>query len=728
MASTKGVSGRATDEEHISNSNYNVDYIIHYKIPKDERAEAEAGYVQLIEALTSVGLASEVRPGDDTSILVFVKMASEALLREQVFRARLQDWLHGVRTAGPGADLSRALMEEPVSEAERLRLIYMTITKPRNEGGAGITPKSGPWKYVDSVFPLHDRHFNREWIRKLSTKYLLEQADLDEIRNKFGENVALYFAFVQSYFRFLVFPAAFGFGAWLLLGRFSFLYALASCLWSVVFFEFWKKKEVDLAVQWGVRGASKIQLPRPQFQFDHETEDVVTGEPVKVYSPFKRLKTQLLQIPFTVACVVVLGGFIVVCNSLEVFINEVYDGPFKTYLPFLPTVLLVTILPAFSSVLTGFARKLTDMENYETVDAHHAAMVQKEFVLNFITSYMPLAFTAFVYIPFGHVLTPYLDFWTRVAQGLTFGEKKLSIQEFRINTSRITNQMFYFTVTAQIVNFSTEVIVPYLKRKVTTKVKENGIVGRSAEIAANDAPEEADFLRKVRRETELEMYDVTTDYREMVIQFGYLSLYSVAWPLAGCSFLINNWVELRSDALKIAAGSRRPIPWRADSIGPWLNALGFLSWLGSLTSSAIVFLCRGDSDGTKGAASNIQTWGFLLTILLAEHFYLLVQIAVRFLMDKIDSPGLQRERKERFNMKKRLLVENLGENAAFRSAAPGIELSEKLTRTALREESEHADHASAENMFWQRQQGMAETIQAGRTIISQIDAVSRKQE
>jgi len=172
----------------------------------------------------------------------------------------------------------------------------------------------------------------------------------------------------------------------------------------------------------------------------------------------------------------------------------------------------------------------------------------------------------------------------------------------------------------------------------------------------------------------------------------------VAWPLAGCSFLINNWVELRSDALKIAAGSRRPIPWRADSIGPWLNALGFLSWLGSLTSSAIVFLCRGDSDGTKGAASNIQTWGFLLTILLAEHFYLVVQIAVRFLMDKIDSPGLQRERKERFNMKKRLLVENLGEKAAFRSAAPGIELSEKLTRTALREESEHADHASAENM------------------------------
>lgn len=34
----------------------------------------------------------------------------------------------------------------------------------------------------------------------------------------------------------------------------------------------------------------------------------------------------------------------------------------------MPTVLLVTILPAFSAVLTRFAKKLTDMENYETED------------------------------------------------------------------------------------------------------------------------------------------------------------------------------------------------------------------------------------------------------------------------------------------------------------------------------------------------------------------------
>jgi hypothetical protein len=152
--------------------------------------------------------------------------------------------------------------------------------------------------------------------------------------------------------------------------------------------------------------------------------------------------------------------------------------------------------------------------------AHHAALVQKEFVLNFITSYMPLAF----------LLTPYLHIWGKLAQGLTFGQKELSVQEFQINPARITGQMFYCTVTAQIVNFATEAIVPYVKHKVMTQAKEQGILGKAAKVGANDAKEEAAFLRRVRRETELEIYDVTTDYREMVIQFGKFKMSDVAEP------------------------------------------------------------------------------------------------------------------------------------------------------------------------------------------------------
>ena len=288
--------------------------------------------MQLIEALSEVGLTTEVRSGGKDSLLIFTKIVSDQLLMSQVYRYRVQDWLYGIRISTPSKDLKEYFKDEPVTEAERLRLVYLLITKPRNEAGAGITPKVGHWKFVDSIFPLHNHAFNKSWIKQWSTKYFLDEQDIDQIRDKFGEKVAFYFAFLQSYSRFLLFPASFGLGAWLLLGQFSWLYAIINSLWSVVFFEYWKVKEIDLAVQWGVRGVSKIQRPRPQFLFDREAQDPITGEIVKVYSPFKRLAHQLLQLPFAVACILVLGGLIASCFAIEIFISEVYTGPFKQYL------------------------------------------------------------------------------------------------------------------------------------------------------------------------------------------------------------------------------------------------------------------------------------------------------------------------------------------------------------------------------------------------------------
>jgi hypothetical protein len=80
--------------------------------------------------------------------------------------------------------------------------------------------------------------------------------------------------------------------------------------------------------------------------------------------------------------------------------------------------------------------------------------------------------------------------------------------------------MFYFTVTAQIVNFATEVVVPYLKREAFQKAKQL----KSQPKIQDDHEEEAAFLERVRKETTLAMYDVSGDYREMVMQFGKLTL------------------------------------------------------------------------------------------------------------------------------------------------------------------------------------------------------------
>lgn len=244
----------------------------------------------------------------------------------------MQDWLYGVRITAPEKDVNKFFEKEPVSEAERLRVVYLLLTLPKNDGGAGITPRKGQWKHVDSIFPLHNHAFNRQWIKQWSSKSALKEEDISEIRDKFGEKIAFYFAFLQSYFSFLVFPAAFGFGAWLILGQYSWFYALVNSLWSVVFFEYWKKKEVDLAVQWGVRGVSRIQHPRTSYKWDHEAVDPITREPIKVYPARKRLQTQLLQVPFALVCLLILGALYVFCFSIEIFLGEIYNGPLKAYL------------------------------------------------------------------------------------------------------------------------------------------------------------------------------------------------------------------------------------------------------------------------------------------------------------------------------------------------------------------------------------------------------------
>lgn len=615
---------------------------------------------------------------------------------------------------------------EPLYEAERLRLIYQLITNPVSEGGAGITPKKGEWENIESIFALHDHQYNKEWIKRWSTQYLLKPEDLDEIRNRLGEKIAYYFAFTQSYFTFLAAPAAFGLGAWLVLGSFSWIYAVLGCLWCVVFVEYWKHQEADLAVRWGVRGVSALDTKRLDFTHEQETTDPVTGEKMQIFPATKRLQRQLLQIPFAFAAALVLGSLIAVSFGIEIFISEVYDGPFKSVLVFLPTGILTTGLPILTGIFTNFATRLTDFENYETESAYETAMTRKIFVLNFITSYLPIFLTAFVYVPFGSLIVPYLDIFSLTVRPFAENEKQLqtppSSSHFQINPDRLRKQVIYFAVTAQIVNFGMEVIVPYLKRQGFIKYKEmqssraQKAGGAAPPPSETDIPEEKDFLARVRSESELDVYDVTTDLREMIVQFGYLALFSVVWPLTPVSFLINNWIELRADAVKICVEMQRPTPWRADTIGPWLDSLGFLSWLGSITTAALVYMFSNNGLGPDGTPASIKAWGVLLSIFFSEHLYLTVRWGVRLAISKIDSPGRQKERRERYLVRQQYFKESLDQTSQLPVMG---EKGEQITRTSLEEEARQGSlhTATPVERFWNRQRNWSETAQIGKDLI-----------
>ena len=244
--------------------------------------------------------------------------------------------------------------------------------------------------------------------------------------------------------------------------------------------------------------------------------------------------------------------------------------------------------------------------------------------------------------------------------------------------------------------------------------------GTSPAPSINDPPEDAAFLKRVREEADLAVYDVTADLREMVLQFGYLSLFSVVWPLTGVSFLINDWLELRADAIKICVEMQRPTPWRADTIGPWLDSLSFLTWLGSITTAALVYLFSNDGLGPDGTPSSICAWALLLTIFLSEHVFFVVRFGIRIAISKLSSPGLQKEHRERFLIRKQYFEENLQD---LQKLPKMKEIGEEITRESLEEDARKSSlrESTVEERFWGRQRGWKETASVGKDLIQRAE-------
>ena len=61
-----------------------------------------------------------------------------------------------------------------------------------------------------------------------------------------------------------------------------------------------------------------------------------------------------------------------------------------------------------------------------------------------------------------------------------------------------------------------------------------------------------------------------------VIQYGFVTIFVAAFPLAPLFALLNNWVEIRLDAHKFVVVFRRPVSERAQDIGKTILLSGRL--------------------------------------------------------------------------------------------------------------------------------------------------------
>jgi len=63
--------------------------------------------------------------------------------------------------------------------------------------------------------------------------------------------------------------------------------------------------------------------------------------------------------------------------------------------------------------------------------------------------------------------------------------------------------------------------------------------------------------------------DLYDDYLEIVVQFGYIIFLSTLFPLAAFFSLLNNLLEIRTDAFKLCMIYQRPFSQRVKDIGHW---------------------------------------------------------------------------------------------------------------------------------------------------------------
>ncbi|KAH8657984.1 calcium-activated chloride channel-domain-containing protein [Xylariales sp. PMI_506] len=646
---------------YSSLTSYRDSYVIHYDFEDLDADTAVAEFQQLYHDLAGVGLEIDVRAGDGYSLLVFAR-APEGLLASTVHKSRVKDWLFGITASQPPVDATDEVVDSAF-EAEELLALYHLVSWSKADGGAAITPEFGMWKNVRSIFPIHNDATNTALLSHLSKRLYLTYEDLDRIRDLFGVKVGFYFAFMQTYLLFLCFPATIGVYAWFFLPKYSPWYALVMLVGCTTFVEYWRLQQTDLSIRWSVRGVRHAKVNRAQFQYEKITKDAA-GRDVHHFPKWKSICRQLLEVPFFLGALLSLGLVITIVFFVEILIMEIYEGAYKQILTYLPTILLAVCIPYINSSLENMATWLAEYENHRTEDNYEISLGRKMFALRFIGSYLPIFLSAFVYIPFGDHITPYIGTFLRplfISKGSLDWEQR----PFHRDPDRLRNEVIALTVTGQLADMIEEMIVPYVTqqarswyRSYQTKKMQKDMFKK---IGRTETGEERMFVKNVQRQANLPSYNVYDDISEMVIQFGYLAMFSPVWPLVSVGFLINNWIELRSDFLKICIEHQRPHAVRAEGIGPWIDCLDILTLLGSISTGAIVHMFGAGFDDIEGPVGHLfgqlstafPWWSLPVTIFASEHIFLVMRSLVKFLLRQVGSRQVRRERDERFASRKR---------------------------------------------------------------------------
>uniref|UniRef100_A0A671RNY4 Anoctamin n=1 Tax=Sinocyclocheilus anshuiensis TaxID=1608454 RepID=A0A671RNY4_9TELE len=445
---------------------------------------------------------------------------------------------------------------------------------------------------LTATFPLHE-----------------EYQPLDHIREYFGEKIALYFAWLGFYTGWLL-PAAvvgliiFLFGIWLMVTDVAaeelctsgdtfvmcplcnicsywnlssicllfdnggtVFFSIFMSLWAVTFLEYWKRTKFTALAPMTVRNPVTGAEDNPQnFKI------------IIIMIQFYSLCLQIAIVLIFLIAIILYRTILSIIiyrsqNAFFVFSAGRIASLTGSMLNLL-VILLLSRLYTYNNLQQQRIVHFLLLEMHHTKTKYEDAFILKVFIFQFVNFYSSPVYIAF----FKGRFVGYPGNYNTL----------LGIRNEDCGASgcliELAQELLVIMVGKQVISNIQEFVLPKLKtwwhrRKLKPAPSQEVI--NEPDSKPELSPWEANYQLLVCEG----LFD---EYLEMVLQFGFITIFVAACPLAPLFALINNWVEVRLDAQKFVCEYRRPVVERAQDIGIWLTILKFISYLAVISNAFLI--------------------------------------------------------------------------------------------------------------------------------------------
>ncbi|KAM6291808.1 anoctamin-6 isoform 1-T1 [Porphyrio hochstetteri] len=502
-----------------------------------------------------------------------------------------------------------------------------------------------------AAFPLHDSSFRhmstdpncpseryllyREWAHP---KNIFKLQPLDFIRKYYGEKIGIYFAWLGFYTNMLIVAAVVGVGCFLygcltkdnctwsqevcdpyiggkiimcpqcdkvctywnltitcesskklcIFDSFGTLvFAVFMGIWVTLFLEFWKRRQAELEYEWDtVEYLEQEEQVRPEYeaQCTHVVKNEITqqeehvpytacGKCIRMTFCTSAVVFWILLIVASVVGIIVyrLSVFLVFSATLSQHISGTeairkYLTP-QTATSVTASLISFIVIMVLNIIYEKVAILITDFELPRTQTDYENSLTTKMFLFQFVNYYSSCFYIAFFKGKFvGHPGNPV--YW--------LGKYRNEECDPGGCLLELTTQLAIIVGGKAIWNNIQEVLLPWVKN----------LIGRYCAAARSEkvVPRwEQDYhLQPIGK------LGLFYEYLEMVIQFGFVTLFVASFPLAPLLALINNMLEIRLDAWKLTTQFRRMVPQKAQDIGAWQPILQGIAILAVVTNAMII--------------------------------------------------------------------------------------------------------------------------------------------